>query len=674
MKIKIKDGIKTVKSKMQKSTYDARSYLDIAGVMIVAINTRGIVTLINKRGCEILGYKESEIIGKNWFDNFLPERLRKEVKDISRKLLSGEIEQTEYFENPILTKSGKERMISWHNTMLKDEKGKLVGHLSSGEDITERKKTELALKESEKRFRQLAENAQEWIWEVSISGLYTYSNQIVKNILGYEPEEIVGKKHFYDFFYPKDKVKLKKGAFETFAKHQPFRKFVNRNIHKNGTIVWLSTSGVPIFDDKGSFVGYRGVDTDITNLKKAGQKLETLNKALLQMNRKLKQMVVKDSHTGLYNHRYLEEAIKTEFDRAKRHVQPLSIAMIDLDYFKSINDVYGHQFGDVVLKQFAAQIKKIVRRYDVVVRFGGEEFVILFPETGKTETIVLCRRILDSMNKYNFGNKQHTIKLKLSIAVSAFPEDNPPKAMDLLEICDKILNKAKEYGGNRVFSSSDIKKEKKTEKEKATENPEVKNLKEKLSKLDKRANQSLMEAVFAFAKTIELKDNYTGRHVQRTVLYATQIAEKLKLPSEEIERIKKAAILHDLGKIGISEKLLRKKSSLTKKEFEEIKKHPQIGVDILRPIYFLHDVIPFMLHHHEKWNGKGYPDHLKGKDIPMGARIISLADAYQALTSRRAYRKSYSKEEAIRIIRKGAGVNFDPAVVKVFIKILKHKK
>ncbi|TRZ95806.1 PAS domain S-box protein [bacterium] len=397
-------------------------------------------------------------------------------------------------------------------------------------------------------------------------------------------------------------------------------------------------------------------------------KLEELNKELIASNKVLKQLALRDQQTGLYNHRYLSEVIVAEFHRARRYAHPLSAMMLDVDYFKSINDVYGHQFGDLVIQQLAKQLKRMVRQYDIVIRFGGEEFVIVSPGTDRTAALTLAQRILDAINLYNFGNKKHLIKLKLSIAVASYPEDNVLKGIDLIGLTDRILSKVKESGGNSISSSLDISKKEKLTKRK--DSVESKFLKEKIEKLTRRANQSLVEAVFAFAKTIELKDRYTGEHVERTVYYATEIAKAMNLSKEETERIRQAAILHDLGKIGISEKILLKKSKLTKKEFAEIKKHPQIGVDIIRPIQFLHAIIPFILYHHERWDGKGYPNGLKGEEIPFGARIIAIADVYQALISDRPYRKAYPKDKVMKIIKDAAGSQFDPKIVSWFLKII----
>ncbi|MBM3243980.1 MAG: diguanylate cyclase, partial [Candidatus Omnitrophica bacterium] len=411
---------------------------------------------------------------------------------------------------------------------------------------------------------------------------------------------------------------------------------------------------------------------EITGHKRARYKIALLAKNLTNSNKKLKKLSLTDSHTGLFNHRYLNEVIEAEFHRARRYAHNLTVLMLDIDYFKSINDVYGHQFGDVVLKQFAEELKKILRRYDIIIRYGGEEFLVISPGISREQAVVLSERILESLTLKSFGNKKHLVKLKVSIGIVSYPEDTSiSSGIDMVNMVDQVLNKAKESGGNRILRLSDIKKD--IVKGKKTKDPDIKFLKSKIDKLNKRANQSLTEAILAFAKTIELKDHYTGEHVELTGHYATMIANKLGLPKDEIELIRQASILHDLGKIGISEKILLKRSKLTKREFEEIKKHPQIGADILRPIHFLHGLIPIIFYHHERWDGKGYPSGIKAEEIPVGARIIALADVYQALTSDRPYRKAYPKVKALKIIQAASGKQFDPRITKIFLEIIQKK-
>jgi HD-GYP domain-containing protein (c-di-GMP phosphodiesterase class II) len=180
--------------------------------------------------------------------------------------------------------------------------------------------------------------------------------------------------------------------------------------------------------------------------------------------------------------------------------------------------------------------------------------------------------------------------------------------------------------------------------------------------------------ISGFARAIEAKDSYTGRHVEYTALVAGKIAEELALPASEIENVKHAAVLHDLGKVGISENILSKKGPLTTKEREVIKTHPWTAAEILREIHALRGAIPAILYHHERYDGKGYPLGLRAEEIPLSARIVAIADVYQALVSDRPYRKAFSKKKAVEIIKKEMGTHFDPKVTKVFLKVIKNIK
>jgi diguanylate cyclase (GGDEF)-like protein len=428
--------------------------------------------------------------------------------------------------------------------------------------------------------------------------------------------------------------------------------------------------GIPILDETKHIKAVLEVAGDITKSKKAEKNTAILNKELFKSNRKLQHLVVKDPHTGLYNHGFFKEIMESEFYRAKKCRQLLSLIFIDIDYFRSVNDAYGYKFGDLVLKQFAHKLRRLVRLHDYVIRFGDEEFVIVLPGNDKQRTLELGYRISNAIKLFTFGDKKNAVRLRISSAVVSYPEDNLFKSSDFMEIADKILNKAKEYGGDRVCSMSDIENDNiLSDKTKG-----FKDLKHKLSKLTKKANQSSIESIFAFAKTIELKDHYTGNHVERTVYYANEIAKRIGLPMDEIKLIEQASILHDLGKIGISEKILLKKGPLTKREFEKIKAHPKIGVDIIRPIQSFHNLLPLILYHHERWDGKGYPFQLKESEIPIGARIIAIADVYEALISDRPYRKALSKSVALKIIKENSGKQFDPKIADVLIDVLEEKK
>ncbi|MDD5421949.1 MAG: diguanylate cyclase [Candidatus Omnitrophica bacterium] len=540
--------------------------------------------------------------------------------------------------------------------------------LENAKMVVNVKEAASALSESGKRHKLVTENIPLHIGVIDKSGKFSIWNKYSEKMFGYTSEEAIGK------LTPADIHESKEDADEvlrTAAKEGIFDRELNM-VHRSGRFVRCRLVVVPYRDASGDIVNFYGFAEDITKRSEAEKSREDLHAELVKSNERLKQLALKDTQTGLYNHRYLSEMIESEFYRAKRYSHPLSLIMLDIDYFKSINDLYGHEFGDLVLKQLAHYLKRMVRRYDVVIRFGGEEFIILSSGIARDKAFALGQRILDAINLYNFGDKEHSVRLKMSVAVAAYPEDKIMIGMDLVNMADSILSKVKESGGNSIYSSENLNKEKKDDEGKNA-STDVRFLKDRIEKLTKRGKQNLIESIFAFARTIELKDHYTGEHVEKTVHYATQIAKVLDLPPEEIENIKQAAVLHDLGKIGVSDKILHKKSKLSKKEYEEIKRHPQIAADIIRPVQFMHDIVPLVLYHHERWDGNGYPAGMAGDEIPMGARIIAIADVYQALTSNRTYRKAYPKNEAMRIIKNGAGTQFDPLVVDALLIILKKE-
>ncbi|MCX5700262.1 MAG: diguanylate cyclase [Candidatus Omnitrophica bacterium] len=615
--------------------------------------------LSNKAMQKMLGYKPSEII-KLKVKDIHPEEVIKETKNKLKAAALGSVINIEDF----ALKRKNNATIHASLTVSRVNINKRMYLLGTFKDITDKLKSAALIKLKEQKFKELF-------------------NSISSGVVVYEAIKRGSDFIIVDFNHGAELIdKVKKESLVGKRVTKVFPGVKRTGILNAFKKVWQTGSPISLpsffYKDKKrkgwreSYI-YRLPTGEVVEIYNDITQRKETELELLKSNKRLKELSLIDSHTGLYSYHYLGQAIEAEFQRAKRYAHPFSVLMLDIDYFKSINDVYGHEFGDLVLKQFAGQLKRIVRRYDVVIRFGGEEFLIISPGIDRDQGFVLGQRILSAMSLYNFGDRKSTIKLKISLSVVSYPEDSCTRGMSLINLADNILGKAKESGGNRVFTSLDINKSKSDETKKRG-SFFVKVLQNRINKLNRKSREGLSEAIIAFAKTIEIKDHYTGEHVEHTVKYTTEISKRLGLTKDEIELVKQASILHDLGKIGVSEKVLLKKGKLTTPEYAEIKKHPQIAADILRPIQSLRRLIPLILYHHEKWDGSGYPSGIKGDDIPIGARIISVADVYQALTSNRPYRKALKKEKALKIIKAGSGTQFDPRVVDCFLAIIQKKK
>ena len=276
-------------------------------------------------------------------------------------------------------------------------------------------------------------------------------------------------------------------------------------------------------------------------------------------------------------------------------------------------------------------------------------------------------KVLSSVFKY----KKLRLHIRASIGVVSFPEDIVRNTRDVINALYKCLMFAKKRGGDSIICYSQPPSEE-SAPEKKEEN--IDDLKTKIKKLNGLLTRDLLEMIYGFARAIEAKDFYTGKHVEYTAIIAATIAKKLHLPDSEVEDIRRAGVLHDLGKVGIDEKILSKKGPLSPEEWEVIKTHPWVAAEILREIHSLKGSIPYILYHHERWDGKGYPLGLKGEEIPLGARIVAVSDVYQALVSDRPYRKAYSKQKSIDIIKEESGYHFDPKIVNVFLQVIKKIK
>jgi len=597
---------------LEKQKAIAQNYLDIAEVLIVILDKKGKVKLINKKGQEILEYKRSEIIGKNWFDNFIPKKISKSLKAKFKKFIKDEWRFPEVFEIPVFTKSGNERIISWRNTTIKDEDDNITAVLSSGEDITDKIMMEHKLIEDEKRFRMLAENATDIVFRFRISPelCCEYISPSITKISGYTPQEYYDDKELVKKIIHQEDWKLLQ---EHLKSKKNFKKPIEiRWVNKNNDTIWTEQNITPGYNKKGKLITIDGIARDITERKKAEEKIRYLS--------------FHDSLTDLYNRAYFEEELKRLDTRRQL---PLTFVMGDVNSLKFVNDAFGHIEGDMLLKNVANLMKSFCRKEDIIARWGGDEFAILLPQISSDYAENIVKRIKAACKK----TSSHKIPISISLG-----------------FCSKEWY---EQNISSVISEA-----------------EDNMYKNKL--LEKKSISG--EIISSITKNLFTKDAETEEHTIRVRNMVLEIGKLLNLPKNELDNLSLLATLHDIGKIAISDELLNKKAKLTNREWEIIKRHPEIGFNICESSPQLSHIADFVLAHHEWFDGSGYPQGLKGEEIPQESRILAIIDAFDVMMHEQPYKNALEKTEAIEELKKSAGTQFDPILVEKFIAIIKERE
>ena len=364
-----------------------------------------------------------------------------------------------------------------------------------------------------------------------------------------------------------------------------------------------------------------------------------------RLHEQLQQQAITDHITGLFNHRHMFQRLDEEFARAERSKGAFAVMMMDLDKFKEVNDTYGHLEGDEALRFIGKLLRKALRASDIIGRYGGDEFIAVLPDTTRDAAEEVAERLMNSLAETPFYAESvaQNVSLAASIGFAVYPQDGNDREQ-LLLLADAALYEAKRLGGKRALPVNA---------------PEATTITSPSLGFD--LLQGLLNAVAH-------KDRYTHRHCEDNVRYAELLAEQLHLSSDATESLRKAALLHDVGKIAIPDEALLKPGPLDANEWEIMQQHVRFGEMIVKGVAQISDAIEPVATHHERFDGTGYPRGLKGKDIPLLGRILAVVDAFSAMTLDRPYRKALTKAEAIKELRNGAGTQFDPDVVTAFLE------
>lgn len=389
----------------------------------------------------------------------------------------------------------------------------------------------------------------------------------------------------------------------------------------------------------------------------------------------VKAQAVTDSLTGLYNRRYFEEYLKKEVTRALRQKHPFSIIGLDLDHLKEINDKFGHAYGDLAIKTIAEVLKKNARSIDTAARMGGEEFNVILPGVDSNGAMIAAERIRKTLEE----QKLDTVgKITASIGVATFLEHSD-NIEDIIELTDQAMYQSKRDGRNRVTLAKPI-------CETSWQEIAINTFMDILTKHNININQDISNDIINKLQTQSPKDalysaadiltqTYNPLHNNGTmkskVLLAVSLAKRFDLSKDDIDKLKIAVLLYDIGNLMLPAELLQKTSPLTEEERAKIKEHPIIAArDILKPISAIQDIIPIIEHHHENWDGTGYPAQIAREEIPMTSQIILIVDAYYALTEPRTYRAELTPKQAIEIIKQDTGKKWNSALVQEFITLI----
>jgi diguanylate cyclase (GGDEF)-like protein/PAS domain S-box-containing protein len=463
---------------------------------------------------------------------------------------------------------------------------------------------------SEAKHKAMIASISDVIFIVDESGKVKYSSPNMIERYGWSEKDFQHST-FWDKVYSEDREKIKEEFNALLEKDSIEKTFEARFQCKDGAIIYLEITANNMIED----VNIQGIlmnNHDITERKKREEKVIYLN--------------YHDPLTGVYNRRYLENEL-SKVDRENE--LPISIISGDINGLKFINDALGHKEGDKLLITIAQILTNCCRKEDTLFRVGGDEFLILLPKTTNEDAYKIVEKIYSYCEKYNkeVSNELYYTSISLGVATKI---DNKEKIQNTIKHADDSMYMRKLLEVKSIHNS---------------------------------ILASMQRALFE-------KSQETEMHANRLAKMSKKIGEAIGLTSQQFDELELLAKLHDIGKIGVDDQILNKPGSLTEDEWEMMKKHSEIGYRIAQSSVDLIPIAKYILYHHERWDGKGYPQGLKGEDIPLLSRIISVVDAYDAMTEDRIYRKGMSKEEAINIIKRNSGSQFDNNIVEIFLEVV----
>lgn len=584
-----------------------KSLMDITPDVIYIKNILGKYLLFNKAAEKVSGKKASDVLGKG-VDAAYPRHVAQRLTARDKEIYDHK--KVIHTEESVVDSSGNLKMYSSTKGPIFDEAQEVIGMFGISRDITERIRWEEELRQSEEKYRLITENVADVITVYNMTkGQYVYISPSIQRLRGFTLEEAMIEEVTVSIvpesLHSFEEAMLKHME-EFISQPDSINHYTNdvQMFRKNGSRLWVEISTRFQYNAEGDIESVN-IIRNIEERKKSEEDL--------------RQLSYYDQLTGLYNRRYYEE----ELHRLDTHRNlPIALVMADLNGLKLTNDAFGHQEGDLLLKKIAKVIKKACRSDEIISRIGGDEFVILMPKTSLED----AKKIIERINHLVLEEEVEHGILSLSIGCS---------------VKETISEKMHE-----VFRKSE----------------------------DDMYRHKLSESSSMRSKTINLimnslyeKSSREMHHSKRVSMICKTLASVMGFNQEEINQAEIAGLVHDIGKIGINNNILDKTGKLSTTEWEEVKKHCEVGYRILSSVNEFSEISEYVLSHQERWDGTGYPQGLKGTAIPIQSRIIGVADAFDAMTSDRSYRQGMTEAEALSEVEKCAGTQFDPEIARLFI-------
>lgn len=593
---------------LRESERQFRHAVEEAPIPIMLHSEDGEVIKISRTWTDITGYTIEDIPTTAIWSGKTRNANKKDMQLALKDIFDFDQRQSEG-EYSIITKNGNTQLWDYYSAYIGKMQSGLKLAMSVAIDVTESRKLEIALIQEKKLLETTMISVGDGVISTDAEGKIVFLNRVAEMLTGWRLEEAKGRPtgEVFEIIHEFTRIRcpdIVRKVLETGQTQEMDDQTIL--ISKNGIERPVEDSAAPIVQENGEVVGVVLVFRDYTEKKQKQDEIVFLS--------------YHDQLTGLYNRRFYEEELK-RLDTVKN--LPLTLVMADINGLKLTNDAFGHKAGDLILEKISEILINECRNDEIISRIGGDEFVILLPRVSAAEARVMIDRINKSVSTAKIENAILSISIGFAVKTTA--------AEDM----------------NAVFKEAE----------------------------DDMYRHKLSESSSMRSNTIDLimnslyeKNHREMLHSKRVSVICEAMATQMKFSQDDINRIRTAGLMHDIGKIAIVDTLLNKVGSLNRDEWDEIKRHSEIGYRILSSANEFSEIADYVLAHHEKWDGSGYPKGLSGEDIPLEARIIAVADSFDAMTSDRAYRKGMSQEDAVKEVRRCAGSQFDPAVVEVFIE------